>query len=133
MIWIVSVIICISITVLCNLNPSRIIKNISCSKNKYEYVSIDNNWYILKNTETIDSCVADKFKDPVVYNFNTHIYHDMDCEWSKQCIESCAVIERYDAEKYGRRCYECSKIEEEEIRNYKPDDYPSEDRFGIEN
>ena len=127
MIWVLSIfIVTIIFLLFCG-------EDIKCKFKKHSYVIVDGSWYIEKTDASIGYCEEKLLKNPVVYNFNTHIYHDMDCEWSQQCIESCVYMEESKAEQLGRRCYECTKIEQEAEENYEPEDYTYEDRFGIEN
>lgn len=49
---------------------------------------------IKKSGYGVDYDVINKFKDPVVYNQHSRIYHEPYCEWAKKCTKNCVYIER---------------------------------------
>lgn len=71
---------------------------------KYEYQGKE---YFKKSTVEINGDIRRKLHDPVIFNIETKIYHEIWCEWAEQCTENCIYMERKKAKKLGRHCYVC--------------------------
>lgn len=84
-----------------------------CRLKKYDYVEIDGIKYIKKTEQEPSICEQRLFDELVVYNFNTNIYHDYNCEYSKQCTKNCVYMEKNKAIKLGRHCEVCIKLQAE--------------------
>ena len=69
---------------------------------------IDYSW-TEKQGYFIDYEIVNSMEDPVLFNRESRIYHEIDCEWARKCTKNCVYLERDEAISLGRHCRVCNE------------------------